>query len=88
VDDFNFLMFCMGCCSLYVLLYIFVVLTIWGYMFDIYIYQPCFVSCIIDVIHAEIGNILILLYSGVEFYFCWFETDNFLCKYSNYYSVR
>jgi hypothetical protein len=47
----------------------------------IYMYKYSFlVSCIVDIIHAECGNILILLYSRMEFYFCWFDTDQFLYK--------
>jgi len=71
-----------------VLLYIVVVLTFLLGMWLIYIYiyrliyiSTCLVSSIFDVIHAECGNILILLYSRVEFYFCWFESDHFLYKF-------
>jgi len=34
----------------------------------------------VDVIHAECGNIWNYLYNQVEFYFCWFDTDHFLYK--------
>jgi len=33
-----------------------------------YIYQ-CLVSCIVDVIHEECGNVLIVLYINMEFLF-------------------
>jgi hypothetical protein len=54
--------------------------------FGSYIY-PCLISCTVDVIHTECENILILLYSRVEFYFCSFEKHHFYIGYSNYYIV-
>ena len=56
------------------LLYTVVLLTFWCICFGI------LVSCTVDVIHAVCGNIWNFLFSHVEFYFCWFDTDHFLYK--------
>ena len=54
-----------------VLLFLYVVYSCVTSIFGAYIYR-CLVSCIADVIHAEYGTILNLLYSHMEFHFVGF----------------
>jgi hypothetical protein len=51
-------------------------------IFGAYIYR-CLVSCIVDVIRAECGIILNLLYSHMEFNFVGFTKITFYIRHSN-----
>jgi hypothetical protein len=61
--------------------------TMFWCVYGVYFYT-CLVACVVDVIHTEGGNNLILLYSRVEFYFVSMKQITFYIRYSNYCIVR